>query len=139
MSRFSSGGLVVVQAMTALVLAVAPGCIAEQRINGTGVIDTRLNRDVMEVCEKYRHAIEDRDAETLLSMASPAYFEDSGTPKGEDDYGYEGLRQVLNTRLSALKSIRYNIDYRTIEVRGNRAHVDLRYDASFQLATELGD
>jgi hypothetical protein len=119
--------------------AAAAGCAAPRVIAGTQVTDTRLNRELLEVCERYRHALEDRDAETLYSLASPQYFEDSGTPKADDDYGYEGLKQVLNTRLAALKAVRYNIDYREIAVNGNRAHVDIRYDASYQIATELGD
>jgi hypothetical protein len=108
-------------------------------IPGTTVADTKLNRELIEVCERYRHALEDRDAATLLALAHPHYYEDSGTPKGEDDYGYEGLKQVIATRLSALRSVRYNVEYRDIAVHGNRAHVDIRYDASFQLATEMGD
>jgi hypothetical protein len=122
-----------------LLCAAVAGCAAPRLIAGTKVIDTQQNRELLEVCEKYRHAMEDRDAETLISMASRTYFEDSGTPKGDDDYGYDGLRQILASRLAALKSIRYNVQYRNVEVQGNRAHVDIRYDASFQLATELGD
>ena len=62
-----------------------------------------------------------------------------GTPKADDDYGYEGLKDVLSRRLSQVKSMRYNIEYRKIEVENKHAKVDIRYDASFQLATELGD
>jgi hypothetical protein len=125
-------------------LALA-GCPPPLYIPGTRVADTNLNRELINVCEKYRHALEDRDAETLLAMASPLYFEDSGTPKAEDDYGYEGLKQVINARLAALKAVRYTVEYRNIEVKvdhaikGARASVDIRYDASYQLATELGD
>ncbi len=89
--------------------------------------------------ERYRHALEDRDAGLLLALAHPQYFEDSGTPKADDDYGYEGLKDVLSKHLSAVRTIRYNIEYRKIEVSGSRARVDIRYDASFQLATEMGD
>ena len=53
--------------------------------------------------ERYRHAMEDRDATTLLSLAHPNYYEDSGTPSGGDDYGYEGLKEVLSKRLGALR------------------------------------
>lgn len=128
-------------------LSAAPlgGCATAPSIPGTLVPDTRPNRQIIEVCEKYRHALEDRDADILLSMASPQYFEDSGTPKAEDDYGYEGLRQVITTRLGALKSVRYNIDYRGMKqsservMKGTRVAVDIRYDASYQIATELGD
>ena len=121
------------------------GCATAPRIPGTKVEDTRFNREPIEVCERYRHALEDRDAETLVQMASPNYFEDSGTPKAEDDYGYDGLKAVINARLVALKSVRYNVEYRNVLAKqqrakkGSRAAVDIRYDASFQLATELGD
>jgi hypothetical protein len=120
-------------------LAAAVGCATPHNIQGTRVVDTPENRAVLEVCEKYRHALEDRDAETLISLASPQYFEDSGTPKADDDYGYDGLKQVILARLAALKAVRYNIEYRTIDVHADKAHVDIRFDASFQIATEMGD
>lgn len=128
-----------------LAAALASGCAAVPVIPGTHVADSRVNRAVLETCEQYRHALEDRDADTLLALASKDYFEDSGTPKAEDDYGYEGLRQVITTRLAALKSVRYNIDYRGMKqsterlAKGTRVAVDVRYDASYQIATELGD
>jgi hypothetical protein len=125
-------------ALLALPLAWG-GCATVTPIPGTTVADTRLNREIIEVCERYRHALEDRDAATLLALAHPQYYEDSGTPKGEDDYGYEGLKQVIATRLSALRSVRYNVEYRDIAIRGNRAQVAIRYDASYQIATEMGD
>jgi hypothetical protein len=125
--------------MLAGVGALTIACATVVVIPGTTVVDTRTNREILEVCERYRHALEDRDASTLLALASPSYYEDSGTPKGDDDYGYEGLKLVLQKRLSALRTVRYNIEYRKIEVEGSHAKVDIRYDASFQLATEMGD
>ena len=123
---------------SALIL-VATGCAALAQIPGTTVVDNRQNREVIEVCEKYRHALEDRDGALLLSMAHPNYYEDSGTPKGDDDYGYEGLKNVITHRVSALRAVRYNVEYRSVEVKGNHAKVDIRYDASFQIATDMGD
>jgi len=122
-----------------LATAIVSACAPLLTIPGTKVADTKLNRELLELCEKYRHALEDRDAATLLSLAHPQYFEDSGTPKGDDDYGYDGLKDVLAKRLSSVKTMRYNIEYRKIEIEGTRAHVDIRYDASFQIATEMGD
>jgi hypothetical protein len=69
-------------------------------------------------------------------MASPAYFEDSGTPTAEDDYGYEGLKQVLRVRLDRLQTVRYGIQYRRVHVAGRRAEVEIYIDASFQMAAE---
>jgi hypothetical protein len=124
---------------TAVVAHQLGGCAITSVIPGTKVPDTRANREILDVCEKYRHALEDRDAATLLALASPNYYEDSGTPKGDDDYGYDGLREVLQRRLGALRTLRYNIEYRRVDVVGPRAYVDIRYDASFQIATEMGD
>jgi hypothetical protein len=115
------------------------GCAHLSTIPGTKVVDTKENREIIEICERYRRALEERDAVTLLALAHPNYYEDSGTPKGDDDYGYEGLKEVLARRLSALKTVRYNIEYRKVEIQGHHARVDIRYDASFQLATEMGD
>lgn len=138
----SPTSLVAVLALFA-VTGISPlgGCATAPAIPGTLVPDTRANRQIIEVCEKYRRALEDRDADVLLGMASRQYFEDSGTPKAEDDYGYEGLRTIIATRLSSLKAVRYNIQYRRVafNATGTRASVDIRYDASYQLLTELGD
>jgi hypothetical protein len=121
-----------------LVLALA-GCATMNTIPGTKVPDNKANREILDVVERYRHAMEDRDAATLLALAHPNYYEDSGTPKGDDDYGYDGLKDVLSRRLGALRTLRYNIEYRKVNITGHHAQIDIRYDASFQLATEMGD
>ncbi len=128
-------------AIRVIVLCALPlvGCATMRTIPGTTVIDTKENRDLIDLCERYRHAMEDRDASQLLALAHPQYYEDSGTPKADDDYGYDGLKEVLSKRLAAVRAVRYNIEYRKIEFSGSRARVDIRYDASFQLATEMGD
>ncbi|HZS41030.1 MAG TPA: hypothetical protein VFF06_29580 [Polyangia bacterium] len=127
-------GMLAVMASAAL-----GGCAHFQTIPGTKVVDTKENREIIDVCERYRHALEERDPVTLLALAHPNYYEDSGTPKGDDDYGYEGLKEVLSRRLAALRTLRYNIEYRKVEIEGHHARVDIRYDASFQIATEMGD
>jgi hypothetical protein len=127
-----------VPGLVGLILWVG-GCATVNLIPGTKVADTKANREILDVVERYRHALEDRDAPTLLALAHPNYYEDSGTPGGRDDYGYDGLKDVLQKRLSALKTLRYNIEYRHISIQGHHAQVDIRYDASFQLATEMGD
>ena len=122
-----------------LLVTCLSGCATMNVIPGTKVTDTKANREILDICERYRHAMEERDATTLLALAHPNYYEDSGTPKGDDDYGYDGLKDVLSKRLSALKTLRYNIEYRKVAIEGHHAQVDIRYDASFQLATEMGD
>jgi hypothetical protein len=124
-------------------LASAPllaGCGAST-IPNTDVEDTRPNREIIGICERYRKAVEQLNRAALLRMASPRYFEDSGTPAGADDYDYGGLRDVLDRRFSLIRTMRYEIRYRKIELdeRQDVVHVDYTYRASFQLATATGD
>jgi hypothetical protein len=125
-----------------LLLALALGlplaaCAGTRLIPNTSVPDTSENREVINVCERYRRALESRDTVTLLALASPRYYEDSGTPKPDDDYGYDGLRHVIADRLSRLRSVRYEMEYRNVEIRGDRAEVEVYIDASFQIATAV--
>lgn len=117
----------------------AGGCSHMRPIPGTKIPDTAENREVLARVEEYRLAMEHRDASKLLTLAHPNYYEDSGTPTGADDYGFPGLKRVLEARLGALRWLRYLIKYRDIHVEGNRAWVDIRYDISFQLLTEMGE
>lgn len=115
------------------------GCATLSLIPGTKIPDTPQSREILARCEEYRLAMEQRDAAKLLSMADPNYYEDSGTPSGSDDYGFPGLKHVLESRLAALRWLRFLIRYRELHVSGDRASVDIRYDISFQLLTEVGE
>jgi hypothetical protein len=123
----------------AWMVTAASGCATIRPIPGTKIADTALNRELINRVEEYRVNLEQRDAGKLLIMASPQYYEDAGTPTGADDYGYPGLKRVLEQRLSALRWLRFLIRYRDIHIDGNRASVDIHYDLSFQLMTELGE
>jgi hypothetical protein len=121
-----------------LLVLLAGACGTSQLIPNTNVPNTRENREIIAVVERYRRALESRDMVTLLALASPRYYEDSGTPKPDDDYGYEGLKRVIADRIARLKSVRYEMEYRNVEIKGNHADVEVYIDASFQMATGTG-
>jgi hypothetical protein len=123
------------------------GCAHRPRvIPGTEVADKRINREILQVLEAYRVAVEKGDAEGLFLMASDRYREDSGTPQGADDYGYEGLKDVLVGRFRMARDIRYAMKYVTIErscgddslPQGCVAKVDVMVDASFTIVDARG-
>jgi len=126
----------------ALVLALAggAGCAHNDVIPGTNVTDTEINCAIIKTVEDYRQSIENRDVDRLLMLASERYAEDSGTPRTDDDYRYDGLKHVLTTRLSRVRSIRYSIQYRNIRmVSDNEAEVEVHLNGSFELASENGE
>jgi hypothetical protein len=120
-------------------LLSAAGC-ATTTIPNTDVEDTRENRSVIDFCERYRRAVEERDVEALVAMASPRYFETGGNAKTTDDIDYGGLREYLRARFKQTKAIRYEIRYhRVAETEAKQIHVDFTYTASFQIPTPTGD
>jgi hypothetical protein len=115
-------------------VALATGACAPSRIPNTDVPDTRENRDVIEIAEQYRRAVEQRDTRALLALTSPNYFEDGGTPAGDDDYGIEGLRRLLSIWSEEVRAVRYEVRYRRVSFdRQDRANVDFTYTGSFTL------
>jgi hypothetical protein len=115
-------------------------CATVETIPGTGIPDNKKNREIIEVLEKYRQAMVQRDAGALMAMAHPHYYEHSGTPKGDDDYGYKGLMQVIKKRMAQLQAVRYNIKYSKIHwVNPEQVEVELYIDASFQIKTPTGE
>lgn len=133
-----------------LSLTVLWGCATKaQTIPGTNIPENRVNRAIIDTVEQYRLAVERKDTSALLLMASKRYWEDGGTPTGSDDYGYEGLREVLSTRFQNAEDIRYSLRYMNVARRcqntedaesnsGCRAYVDVLVDASFSIVNAHG-
>ena len=127
---------------------IAAGCAHQVRyVAGTHIVDSPQNESVLKAVEEYRLAVERRDSDALMLMVHPQYWEDSGTPSGGDDYGYEGMRNVLMTILPRASDIRYSMRYVDVhqscappkELRpGCRAAVDVLIDASFTIPDATG-
>jgi hypothetical protein len=127
-------------AVVLALFALGAGCAHNEVIPGTNVVDTEVNRAIVKTVEEYRLSIENRDVDRLLMLASEKYSEDSGTPRTDDDYRYDGLKNVLTTRLSRVRSIRYTIQYRSIHmVSDNEAEVEVHLNGSFELMSENGE
>jgi pyruvate/2-oxoacid:ferredoxin oxidoreductase alpha subunit len=123
-----------------LAAGAVSGCAHRDYFPGTTIVRSDENRKIIETVEKYRQRLLTRNTVGLLALASQKYFEDSGTPRSDDDYGYDGLKKVLDVRLQRVKSLRYEIEYRNIRVTGDQAEVEVFLDGSFELAAaEAGD
>jgi hypothetical protein len=122
------------------------GCASNGRyVDGTRIPYSEPNKTALAACEEYRMAVETGDADKLMLLAHPQYWEDSGTPSGGDDYGYDGLRNVLTTRLQKASDIRYSVRYVAVQQgckeelqNGCKAAVDILIDASFTVTSATG-
>ena len=113
-------------------------------IQGTKVPRTENNVAVINRLEQYRAAVEKKDAGAILLMTSQNYWEDGGTPGGDDDYGYDGLQEVLAATLSQAESIRYSMRYERVRYSGDlesenlQVFVDVLVDASYTIPDARG-
>jgi hypothetical protein len=131
--------------LIAVILSVAACATKKTYIGGTRVPFTSNNKSVLDAVEQYRLAVEKGDSEALITMAHPQYWEDSGTPSGSDDYGFEGLKTVLASRLKQATEIRYTMRYMGVSheckdelAAGCKATVDVLIDASFTIQNAMG-
>jgi hypothetical protein len=83
---------------------------------------------VLEFCERYRHAMEARDADALMALVSKRYDDDGVT--------YATLATTMKRLLAGANQIRYEIRYGDITTRADGAiEVDYTYSASFLTAS----
>jgi ketosteroid isomerase-like protein len=114
----------------ALALALLSGC-GPKVFPGSKIPDTPEHREVLEIVSQYQKAMEARDADRLLALASPDYYEDAATTSPDDDYGIDGLRKVLSERFSKIQLMSYVVKVQRLEVDGDKASVDYNYEMRF--------
>ena len=125
--------------LLALFLLIAAYGCGHQNIPNTHVKDTAENREIIEFVERYRKAVEERDIATLLNMTSRFYFDDMGTPAGDDDIDYDMLKIALERKRKDVLAARYQISYRGLTYTSNdRVLVDMLYTGWFKVETPEG-
>ncbi|MGD0677484.1 MAG: hypothetical protein ABSC94_18855 [Polyangiaceae bacterium] len=113
---------------------------ARPYIPNTDVEDTGDNRGVILFCEKYRHALEDKNVGEIIKLMSPGYFEDGGNSKAGDDADFDKTREFLTGDFLKTTGIRYEIRYRRVTfTETNHIFVDYTYASAWKLPGLKGD
>src|SRR4051812_544399 len=113
--RHRSQPMIRVLPATIAVLALSAGC-TPKHIPGTEIQDNSDTRGILNVMEKYRSALEAKDAAGILAIVSPAFRDDGGTPNPTDDLDFAGLQKSLPQRLSRAEDVHVDLDVRKITV-----------------------
>lgn len=114
------------------------GC-ATHYIPNTDVEDTDENRKLIAFCERYRHAVENKDLAALLKMAAPNYYEDGGNVDPTDDLDYAGLKDYLTSKFQKATAIRYEIRYRRVAKQRDLVFIEYTYSASYRIPGSKSD
>jgi len=99
-----------------LVVALLAVACTPKKIPGTDLDDTDDTRAILDVMEKYRLALEKRDAQAIVSLADESFKDDGGSANPDDDYNYQDLYTKLPDTLKRLGDIRLEFNVRKIEL-----------------------
>lgn len=117
--------------LMAILVFLSAGC-QKNFIQNTEIEDNEFNRELISFCERYRHAVENMNIGLIMSLASPRYFDNSGTLSGDDDMDRSGLEEILKTRFKAIDALRYEIRYLEIYEKDGLYCIELTYTMSFK-------
>ncbi len=120
---------------SAAVLAALALAACARNIPDTDIRDTPDNRALIAVVDAYRKAFDNRSVEGVMALVSTTYYDDAGTVDAGDDVDYKSLPAVLKETFSRLSQVRIEFGITGIEVNGNKAQVDLFYDAKYRIQT----
>jgi hypothetical protein len=121
-----------------LALTAALAC-SPRRIPGTDVADTPDTRAVIAVIDTYRKAAEHRDPGAVLTLVSPKYFDDAGTPDPGDDTDYSQLQKRIVQDYARVTSLRLDIGVKQIDVEDDKASAIIFYDQHYRIETKAGE
>lgn len=114
------------QGLACLLFSLLAAC-AHGRIPSTDIPDTKDNRAVYDLVGQYREALEALDADAILALVSPNYYESNGNSDPSDDYDFAGLQAHLKEDLAHTKRIIANFRIDGLEVDGDKAWVEVYY------------
>jgi hypothetical protein len=106
-----------------------------RNIPNTDIRDTEDNRALIAMVDSYRRAFDARNLDGVMVLVSPLYYDDAGTIDATDDIDYKALPGVLKDTFSRLSQVRLEFGITSIEIQGDKAMVDLFYDAKYRVTT----
>ncbi|HEY6879145.1 MAG TPA: hypothetical protein VI299_14060 [Polyangiales bacterium] len=126
------------RALSVLLLLGLVAC-THTTIPNTDVEDTPDSREVVSFVETYRQAVVSRDISRLLGLVAENYYDDMGTPQGDDDVDREVLKERLEKTFGPeLLAVHYDIRYRDVVFLPTKVLVDYTYIGRFRVSTPDG-
>ncbi len=105
----------------------------------TNLADNKENRALVDFMLQYKGAVEKRNSEAVMALVSKDYFEDNGNLEQEDDYGFEGLNERLNTRFEHLKAIKLDLFIQNVSEQDDKVFVVYRYQQRTLVTLPAGE
>jgi len=128
-----------IAAFSAAAFSLLLAACTPSTIPGTPVEDTKDNRAVLSVIGKYQADAQALDADAMLQLASPKYFDKSFMARGRSPVDYEHLQKTLTDKFAKLKTLKMEITIKDVRVKGDRAEVDYFLVMHFAVSEPTGE
>src|SRR5687767_15805614 len=120
------------RALLAVPLLLAAAC-APRRIPGTEIADNDDSRAILAIMERYRTALEARDAKAIQALVAEDFREDGGTESPEDDLTYANLPAHLSNLFQRLDNPKVELSVRRVEIDDENATAIYFWNASWRM------
>jgi hypothetical protein len=120
------------RALLFIPLLLTAAC-ASKRIPGTELEDTDDTRAVLAVMERYRSALEAKDAKAIQGLVSKDFREDGGTETPDDDLSYANLGEHLANVFQALDNPKVELNIRRVDIQDEVATAIYYFSISWKM------
>jgi ketosteroid isomerase-like protein len=120
------------RALLVIPLLLATAC-ASRRIPGTEIADTDDSRAILAIMERYRSALEAKDAKAIQSLVAEDFHEDAGTEAADDDLTYANLPEHMAALFQKLDKPKVEISVRRVDVQEDTATAIYYWNASWRM------
>ena len=107
------------------------GC-AGSMIPRTSIEDTDENREIYQLVQAYEQALESLDADAVIALVSPNFYENNGNTDDADDYDFYGLKDNLKRDFSRTRTLQLDLRVDAIEVDDDEAFAEVYYQIRAQ-------
>ena len=118
---------------------LAMAACAPSLIPGTQIKDDPDNRAALQVLSDYKRAAEALDAEAVLALVAPDYFDSGATSRSKRSVDYAALQEQVPAEFRRLKALRMDITVKNARVEGDKAQIDYFIVLHYSIALPSGD
>ena len=127
------------RATAALACSLALSACSHSKIAGTSIDDSPTTRAILDVFNKYRQALEARDASGLLALAAPSYSDPGDATHGVGPTEYSALSEKLKKDFDHITGVRLEATVKDLAVQGDKARLDYFQVLRYAVATPSGE
>jgi hypothetical protein len=121
------------RALLVVPLILLASACTPRRIPGTEIADTSDTRAIISIMERYRSALEVKDAKAIQALVAEDFREDAGTESPDDDLTYANLTEHMNALFQRVDKPKVDLSVRRVDVDDDVATAIYYWNASWRL------